>query len=46
MNRNHHLVYEHGKPKGSVRYYFVSPEDYGISVKEFEKIPEGSKVIW
>jgi len=46
VNRSSHLKREHGVGgfKGAVKEYFLSPLDFGIPLKEFEKLPEGAEV--
>jgi len=45
-NRSAHLRREHGIAtfKGAVAEYFLRPEDVGIPVREFEKLPEGANI--
>jgi len=46
-NRSSHLRWEHGIDtfKGAVKEYYLEPQEFGIPLKEFERLSEGSKVI-
>ncbi|MHA1892066.1 MAG: hypothetical protein ACTSYS_13820 [Promethearchaeota archaeon] len=46
INRSSHLKNMHGiKPrKGNIPEYFVDPQEWGITPREFKRIPEGAIV--
>ena len=46
-NRSSHLKHEHGieTTKGSIKNYFLKPEEVGISKQFFEEAPEGMTIV-
>jgi len=46
VNRSSHLRRSHGIDtfKGMVKEYFLRPEELGIPIEEFERLPEGASV--